>query len=523
MKFKSFKDPEYQYRENDHESLLQKVHGERGDLYYQHYKDPKHAQNPLSNAINEYVQASENDDDAYTLAQLARMYLLNGKFEMAEKYINKVLQRELKDKNALKNALETLACMQFYKGDRESTIKLLKQSMAYEKPWRRGNFHFAIVTFQLYFNFTKPSLKGWLSTLWHTLWGSLLSVSYLFNPSVKPYVVLFILMSIKGFRSQNRVLNDYLELYKTYPGLELIHTEIGKIYAQREQYAEAEYWFKEALQRHPIRDDGYQYLTNLYQITGNLEQLIEILESWLLIRPNNGEIMSVLSQALSQVPEHYERALELAKRAILNLQSPVMLANAYTHLGNLYSCMQSYDAAVTAYQAGISIYPQGLDTYVYLGTLYYDKQEYLLSQKVFEKALSLSGSNAKIFCNLGYLAWMQGNIQQSLDYYHQSITLDPTYDIALNNLGVLYLDHVGNIQKAMELFDQTLIYNPNYALCHYNKGRAFSFLGKTIEAARCFSLAQDLNEVNQELDNRELTDRINQLFENSEQIQNTDM
>ncbi len=228
--------------------------------------------------------------------------------------------------------------------------------------------------------------------------------------------------------------------------------------------------------------------------------------------------MSVLSQAVANTPEGFEESMNLAKQALLSLKDPGMLANTYTHIGNLYASVQALDNAILAYHAALSIYPNALDTYIQLGTLHYDRQEFALSQKTFEKALALNPDNARILCNLGYLAWMQGNINQALSYYHGSIALEPSYDIALNNLGVLYLDHIGDIEKAMDLFNQTLLHNPHYALCHYNKGRAYSFLGETVEAARCFNQAQELNECSHELDSRELSERIKQLFENTEYL-----
>ena len=54
------------------------------------------------------------------------------------------------------------------------------------------------------------------------------------------------------------------------------------------------------------------------------------------------------------------------------------------------------------------------------------------------------------------------------------------------------------------------------ALCHYNKGRALSFLGQTLEAAECFYKAQALNVNSQELDNQDIEDRLKQLFESTE-------
>lgn len=311
------------------------------------------------------------------------------------------------------------------------------------------------------------------------------------------------------------MLGHYSKLYQKYPGLDMLPIELGRLYQELGQYAEAEFWFSRAIYRHPLSDEGYRHLANLYRNTDRMEQLVETLERWLEIRPNSGDVMLVLSQVKSHNPEQYDAAITMAKQSLLFITHPETLASAYMHLGNLYQNLQQFDAAMTAFQAALHIQPRNIEIYVQLGTLYYDRQEYQLSQHIFEKALAISPENAKILCNLGYLAWMQGNVEQAQKYYHRSIELDPTYDIALNNLGVLYLDHIGNIPLAMALFDQTLSYNPHYALCHYNKGRAYSFMGETIEAAKCFQRAQEFNETSRELDQKELTERIKQLFENT--------
>src|SRR5579883_2485832 len=87
---------------------------ERGDQHYEAYKDPKQANNHLSLAINEYTKAYELNDSPYILAQMARVYMLNGQFDTAEKYIQKVLQRNPQDKEVIRNTLETQAFLQFH-------------------------------------------------------------------------------------------------------------------------------------------------------------------------------------------------------------------------------------------------------------------------------------------------------------------------------------------------------------------------------------------------------------------------
>ena len=92
-------------------------------------------------------------------------------------------------------------------------------------------------------------------------------------------------------------------------------------------------------------------------------------------------------------------------------------------------------------------------------------------------------------------------------------TLYPNYDIAYNNLGVIYLDDLGRVNKAIDLFKKAVESNPNYALAHFNLARATSIIGDKIEAAKLYQMAQDINKVTQEIDPRDIADKISELFE----------
>ena len=97
--------------------------------------------------------------------------------------------------------------------------------------------------------------------------------------------------------------------------------------------------------------------------------------------------------------------------------------------------------------------------------------------------------------------------------YEKAIRFDPNYDIAYNNLGVIYLDDLGRVQKAIELFEEAARCNPNYALAHYNLARAIAITGNKIEAAKLYQIALDLNSYSHELDQSEIEEKIQGLFD----------
>lgn len=94
-----------------------------------------------------------------------------------------------------------------------------------------------------------------------------------------------------------------------------------------------------------------------------------------------------------------------------------------------------------------------------------------------------------------------------------AIKYNKNYDIAYNNLGVIYLDDLGRVNKAIELFKNAVDANPNYALAHFNLARATSIVGDKVEAAKLYQTAQDINKITQEIDPRDIADKISELFE----------
>ena len=97
--------------------------------------------------------------------------------------------------------------------------------------------------------------------------------------------------------------------------------------------------------------------------------------------------------------------------------------------------------------------------------------------------------------------------------YELAIKYNDTYDIAYNNLGVIYLDDLGRVKKSIELFRKAVETNPNYALAHFNLARAISIAGDKVEAAKLYQMAQDINKITQEIDPRDIADKISELFE----------
>ena len=171
------------------------------------------------------------------------------------------------------------------------------------------------------------------------------------------------------------------------------------------------------------------------------------------------------------------------------------------------------DAAISAYQTAYVLTPEDIDIYVNLGSAFYDKEDYNNALAVYRQALELQPHNPKIHCNLGFLYWGKNDTEEAMKSYELAIKYNPNYDIAYNNLGVIYLDDLGRVNKAIELFRKAVESNPSYALAYFNLARATSIVGDKVEAAKLYQTAQDINKVTQEIDPRDIADKISELFE----------
>ena len=96
---------------------------------------------------------------------------------------------------------------------------------------------------------------------------------------------------------------------------------------------------------------------------------------------------------------------------------------------------------------------------------------------------------------------------------HKSIDLNPHFDIAQNNLGVIYLDGLGCAQDALPFFEKAIELNPSYTLAYFNAGRANEMIGEKTQAAEYYQMALDMNKITEDIQESDITERLHSLFE----------
>jgi len=94
--------------------------------------------------------------------------------------------------------------------------------------------------------------------------------------------------------------------------------------------------------------------------------------------------------------------------------------------------------AITAYQRVLEIDPNHAAAHINLGTLYYNRQDFVLAEKHYRDALAADPRYALAYFDLGNVLDETGRVQEAIQTYKTALQLAPTYADAHYNLALAY-------------------------------------------------------------------------------------
>ncbi|MDO5305860.1 MAG: tetratricopeptide repeat protein, partial [bacterium] len=172
------------------------------------------------------------------------------------------------------------------------------------------------------------------------------------------------------------------------------------------------------------------------------------------------------------------------------------------------------EKAIRMYMQSLSLFPNCADTYLSLGDLYFDEQDYDKALENYTKSIELNPNDHYVFNKLATCLWQKDFVEEAIISYRHAIDLNPEYDAAYNNLGAVYLDGKQMYHEAKDCFLTAIEKNPEYEMAYYNAGRAFEELGDKIQAAKFYQKALELNEKTHQITTVDVQAKIFELFEN---------
>ena len=493
--------------ENDAE-----LHTKLGDLYMEWHLDIHQIRQYADEAITEYQRALESKmNSAEIYYKLGMAFFYKRELDKAVNYFK--LSLEYNPKSAAAHHMTAEACMK--KGDflEASEEAEYSASLAPFSSSRSYFLLFSIAVMQRKAKWYKKIYWFILSVLTlpfdkYAVQEIIRQLSYLqFLPVlIKTSMMIF----FKGFTKE--VLEIYRDTIDKAPGFTELYINLGRIYYELKQYEDAVCEYKMAIWLDSLNVRAYYYLCRLYEEQKDYDSAVEVCRKLIELKPYSADFHCRLAQYLYLKGEIDEAVSHYQTAVTLNPNAEWTSVAAQT-LGFIFQeNIKNLDAAISSYQNASHLNPNDIDIYLNLGSVFFEKESYDNALTVYKKALEAQPHNARIHCNLGYLYWGRGDTDEAVKEYEKAIKYDNTYDIAYNNLGVIYLDDLGKVKKAIELFETARKYNPNYALAHYNLARSIAVTGDKVTAAKLYQTALDINTYTKELDPADIADKIQDLF-----------
>ena len=491
------------------------LHVRLGDLYLAWHLDIYNSCQYIDEAITEYQRALETYiDSAEIYFKIGQAHFFKGDLDKAINYLDTAISKDAKLGKAYYLLAET-----YTKKARFSDAVMNAKKAIKTMPLRNSCAHFLLSN--LYNVSSARSIQNFCLSKFEFLL-SILTLPFdkiaLGNVARMTSYVKFLPLLVKGaYLVQVNRLNEALELYREAvdkaPGFVPLYCLLGDIYRSLGQFDDAVTEYKMAIWLDGLNIPAYRHLCQAYEEQGDYDSAVDIYEKLIQIMPNMPDVHSNLANIL-YVKGDIDNAISHFQTAVTLNPKKQWTSVINQTLGFVYQeSKQDLDAAISSYQSAYLLTPKDIDIYVNLGSAFYDKEDIENALQVYRNALDLEPENAKIHCNLGFLYWGKGDIDEALKEYGLAIKYDSGYDIAYNNMGVIYLDDLGRVKQAADLFKKSIECNPNYALAHFNLARAIAITGDKVEAAKLYQIAQDINKITNEIDPQDILDKINALFE----------
>ncbi len=212
--------------------------------------------------------------------------------------------------------------------------------------------------------------------------------------------------------------------------------------------------------------------------------------------------------------ELYDDAIEYYQQAIkLNPDSEWTSIVCHA-LGAIYAeIKENFEAAEATFNAGMVLDPNNIDIQLSLGDLFMAQNDLDKAIKTYCDAITTDPLNFMAYAKAGLALWEKDYLEEAVVAFHKSIELNPDFEISQNNLGVVYLDGLGDPKESVDYFKNAININPNYTLAYFNLGRAYQAIGDKSLAAEYYQMTMDLNKITEELSDKDIRQRLYDLFE----------
>ena len=267
-------------------------------------------------------------------------------------------------------------------------------------------------------------------------------------------------------------------------------------YHQAGRYADAERFYRQALQADPRCADALHLLGVLAHQVGRPDVAVDLIGQAIALDNKNPSFHSNLGNVLMAAGRLDEAAAAYGRALSRAPQFP----DAHNNLGIILRERGKFRAACDSFRAALKSRPDYPEAHNNLGTALHALGSPGPSIDAYRRALILAPAYAEAYGNLATALGLAGDPDAAIAAYRRALVLKTDYAEGHSNLGNT-LSAVGDLAAAAESFRRALVLRPDYAEAHYNFGCALKGPVPTEEVVRAFRHAVALGEDRAEVHN----------------------
>jgi Flp pilus assembly protein TadD len=140
-----------------------------------------------------------------------------------------------------------------------------------------------------------------------------------------------------------------------------------------------------------------------------------------------------------------------------------------------YEIKEEYMVGEEKWRRAIEQNPDNANAWSNIGYCLHNLARYEEAEQAYHKAIALAPDNAYSWNNLGILLKDQARYEEAEHAYRQAIELDPKYSSPWNNLGNLLQNHLIRYEEAEQAYRQAIILTPKNPNLWYGLGNLLQY------------------------------------------------
>lgn len=275
-------------------------------------------------------------------------------------------------------------------------------------------------------------------------------------------------------------LASYLKANQIEPNHPKVWCNLGVLYFQTDEYAQAETAFRHSVQSDAKYARAWDNLAAALGAQDKLSEAIGACQKAIELRPEYPESFFKLGVIYFSQNELAKAAEEFKRAAIL----PMLAAYSNAFLAMTYAHLEQTEAAEAALQLAIKADPKCEMIWMAwndLGLAYYSAGDYQKSATAYGEATMIKPDEPEAWFNLGVSYHKAGDLKAARASYQQAVDLKESMAGAWHNLGIIcaQMDDHG---AAMSAFRREVHWAPTNVRAWYDLAVTLEKLGRHDEA-----------------------------------------